>query len=89
MNSPYRVEVLPTAARALAALPARERGRIARRIDALAEEPRPPGNVRLQGKREFHRIRVGVYRIIYRIEEQNLVVVVVRVAHRRSACRNL
>ncbi len=58
-------------------------------ISALADGPRPPGSVRLQGPEGFHRVRVGDYRIIYLIEERVLLICVVRVAHRKDVYRGL
>ncbi|MCX7288549.1 MAG: type II toxin-antitoxin system RelE/ParE family toxin [Rhodobacterales bacterium] len=51
-------------------------------IDALSETPRPPGCLKMSGPGEEWRIRVGDWRIVYRIEDGRLVVVVVRVAPR-------
>jgi mRNA interferase RelE/StbE len=56
------------------------------RIEALAENPRPPGVQKLSGA-EKYRMRCGVYRILFAIEDDALVVCVVRVAHRREAHR--
>ena len=83
----YTVEFLPSAARALAALPKDVQKRIARRIDALAENPRPPGVKVLQGGEGFLRLRISDYRVIYRIEESRLVVLVVKIGHRREVYR--
>ena len=80
------VEFLPSAARALAKLNRAVRRRIGRRIDGLAADPRA-GAVKLRGADDVWRARVGDDRILYVIEDQRLVVVVVRVAHRREAYR--
>jgi mRNA interferase RelE/StbE len=58
-----------------------------RRIESLAEDPRPPGCQKLSG-RERYRIRQGRYRIIYGIEDAELVVLVVKVDHRGSVYRS-
>lgn len=83
----YTIEFLPTAVRALAALPKAIQKRIARRIDALAHNPRPPGVKVLRGGEGFLRLRVGDYRVIYRIEERRLVILVVKIGHRREVYR--
>lgn len=84
----YTVEVLKRASRELATLPAKDRARVAQRIDALAANPRPHGAVALQGKPPGHlRIRVGDYRVIYEVQDAALVVEVVRVGHRREVYR--
>jgi mRNA interferase RelE/StbE len=65
----------------------------AKRIDAailaLADNPRPPGCVRLSGQLHLWRIRVGDYRILYEIQDRQLIVLIVSVAHRREVYRGL
>jgi mRNA interferase RelE/StbE len=56
-------------------------------IDSLAENPRPPGCVKLQGHVELYRVRVGDYRIVYQIQDAILVVLVVEIGHRREIYR--
>lgn len=59
------------------------------RIEALANDPRPKGCVRLQGNESLYRIRQGEYRIIYCIEDDVLTVLVIKVAHRREVYRRV
>jgi len=56
-------------------------------IDGLATNPRPPGAKKLKGVAEAWRIRIGDFRIVYEIRDRILLVLVVRVAHRREAYR--
>ena len=85
----YRI-VLTTAARKnLAALPKNVLGRVDARILSLADNPRPSGVAKLKGKKDFWRIRVGDYRVVYRIRDEMLVVVMIRISHRRDVYRNL
>ena len=64
------------------------RRRLGAAIDALATSPPPPQAKALQGKpRGVHRIRVGDWRVIYSIEDRRLLVLVIRVAHRREVYR--
>jgi len=58
--------------------------RIARAIDGLGANPRPPGMRALSGDSSILRIRVGDYRILYTIEDKALIVLVVRAGHRRD-----
>ncbi|MDA8035321.1 MAG: type II toxin-antitoxin system RelE/ParE family toxin [Actinomycetota bacterium] len=81
--SRYRVEVRPSALRALRKLHPDVRPRIQGAIALLAEDPRPPAARALRG-RPAHRIRVGDYRIIYTIHDDVLLVVVVTLGHRRD-----
>ena len=82
----YELELLASAKRELAALDGSVRKRVAARIDALREEPRPAGCTKLTGS-EYWRVRAGDYRVIYSIEDGKLVVLVVRVGHRREVYR--
>jgi mRNA interferase RelE/StbE len=58
------------------------------RIRALADDPRPQGSEKITGSDDLYRIRSGDYRAIYTIQDDRLVVLVVRVAHRRDVYRN-
>ncbi len=82
----YELEVLSSAKCELAALDGSVRKRVAARIDALCEEPRPSGCKKLAGS-EHWRIRVGDYRVLYDIDDGRLVVLVIRVALRREVYR--
>jgi mRNA interferase RelE/StbE len=73
----------------LSALGKKDQRRIARTIDALAENPRPRRARKLEGIEELYRVRCGDYRIIYQIQDQRLLVLVVRIRHRREAYRRL
>lgn len=64
-------------------IPATDMKRILGRINALAEDPRPPSSIKLSGK-EYYRIRQGDYRIIYEIIEERVVIVVIKIGHRRD-----
>lgn len=63
--------------------------RIAQAISELAEDPRPSGCVKLIGHGNMYRIRVGDWRISYAVEEERLVILILRIAPRGSAYRNL
>jgi mRNA interferase RelE/StbE len=81
--STYRVEVRPAAVRALGKLDPQVRGRIQGAIALLAQDPRPPAARALQGRPGL-RVRVGDYRIIYTVQDDVLLVVVVTLGHRRE-----
>jgi len=83
----FRLVTKRSAAKEIERLPTKKlRRAIVRRIQSLADEPRPPGCVKLSGADKY-RIRIGDYRILYRIDGDELIVVVVRVAHRKNAYR--
>jgi mRNA interferase RelE/StbE len=81
--SQYQVQVLPSAARALRKLPSEAKRRIQAAIDLLAEDPRPPAAKKLVARPEW-RVRTGDYRVLYRIDDGVLTVVVVDLGHRRD-----
>jgi mRNA interferase RelE/StbE len=86
---PYTVQLKPAAARDLKKIKDQTTlRRIAYAIDSLAVNPRPPGAQALQGEdASILRIRVGDYRILYTIEDKALLVLVIRVGHRRDVYR--
>jgi len=79
----YRVDILPAARKSLRRIDAHHRLRIEGAILLLGQDPRPPASRKLRG-REGYRVRIGDYRILYVIEDEVLVVVVVTVGHRRE-----
>lgn len=83
----YRVELRSHALRDLRRLPDGVRALLAERIDALALNPRPAGVEKLSGGERLYRVRMGDYRIVYEIQDSVLVVLVVRVGHRREIYR--
>jgi mRNA interferase RelE/StbE len=82
----YSLFIKPTATKEIEAVPRADRVRIIERIHGLATDPRPPGHEKLSGDDKY-RIRQGHYRILYTIDGNELVVVVVRVGHRREVYR--
>jgi mRNA interferase RelE/StbE len=83
----YTVEFTRPALREFKALERSARRRIATHIDELAEDPFPPGCKRLKGEPDHYRIRVGDYRVIYRVERSRVTIVVVKIGHRREVYR--
>ena len=83
----YEVSISNKASRSLLSLPKREQLRAKRRIDALSEDPRPLGSIKLTGHQNLFRVRFGNYRIIYSIDDDVLIVLVIHVAHRRESYR--
>ena len=80
----YRVIIKPSADRQVGRLPAQIRRRISDALDDLAENPRPRSSKKLKGAEDLWRIRVGDYRVIYTIRDDELIVLVVRVSHRKD-----
>jgi mRNA interferase RelE/StbE len=67
-------------------IPKKDLKKILERIEALAEDPRPPGCEKLSGQQRY-RLRQGRYRILYSIQDDELTVWVVKVSHRRNFYR--
>jgi mRNA interferase RelE/StbE len=84
---PYTIEFTTSGAREFKALERAIQRRIATRIDALAKDPFPAGSKKLQGEPDHHRIRVGDYRVIYRVEGKRVAILIVKIGHRRDVCR--
>lgn len=82
----YSLEIKRSAAKELAQVPPKDRGRIVTRIQSLADDPRPVGAEKLSGQ-ERYRVRQGDYRILYEIEDQILRIMVVKIGHRRDVYR--
>lgn len=82
----YEVFTTGKVEKAIARLPEDTYQRMNDAIDALADDPRPPSHEKLSG-REGYRIRVGDYRALYQIDDEERRVDVVRVAHRRDVYR--
>jgi mRNA interferase RelE/StbE len=80
----YRVSLSPSAARELRKFDPTVRRRIQAALDLLATEPRPPAATRLVGGSGEWRVRTGDYRIVYEINDDQLLVLVLRMAHRRE-----
>lgn len=81
------MEIARRAVKSLARLPRVEQQKVRAAIDLLAEEPRPPNCTKLAGEQSVYRVSVGDYRILYEVFDQRLVVLVVRVGHRRDVYR--
>lgn len=85
----YRIEFAPKAQRDFKALDGSVRGRIARRIDSLAENPFSSGIKKLEGEEELYRLRVGDDRVLYQVQGKVLLVLIVGVGHRREVYRRI
>jgi mRNA interferase RelE/StbE len=83
----FRVELSRSAARAFERSPTPDRRRLQKAIDALGRNPRPPGKLvkAIQGSKDnFLRMRVGNYRIMYEVEDEDRVVLILGIIHRKD-----
>ena len=85
----YSVELVPSAARAFMKLDHRTQLRVERKIDSLANDPRPPGVKLLSAEKRIYRLRAGDFRILYQVNDKVLVVLVIAIGHRRDVYRRL
>lgn len=85
----WKIELTPAAVRQLRKLDGLVRRRIVTAIDQLVVTPRPAGVKALTGHPGLLRIRVGDYRVVYTVRDQQLVVLVITVTHRRDVYRDL
>ncbi len=83
----YRIDIPRAAAKEIAAVAEPQRGRITAAILALADDPRPTDCVKMTGFADLYRIRIGDYRATYHVQDRVLVVLVVKVGHRRDVYR--
>lgn len=82
----YEIRLKRSAAKELEDVPKKERSKIVAKIQGLAKDPRPIGSEKLTAA-ELYRIRHGNYRVLYEINDGEVVVTVIRVAHRREVYR--
>lgn len=83
----YELLFKKSVAKDLRSLPKQHVKLIMRRIRSLADDPRPVGCEKLSGH-ERYRVRQGVYRIIYEIEDDKLIIMIIKVGHRRQVYRS-
>jgi len=85
----YRIEFNRSAATVLKKLPKSDRRRIRDKIDSFADNLPGPSTTEMKGGNPFHRVRVGDYRIIYEIHEDTLLILVLKIGHRKEVYRRL
>jgi mRNA interferase RelE/StbE len=85
----YAIEFRPAVLKILKRLPKRELVRIKKRIEDLSSNLPDPKTTKMKGSNSFHKIRSGDYRIVYEIHEDRLVILVVKIGHRKDVYKNL
>lgn len=81
----YRIIIPRLVQKQLDDLPKKQRERLISAIRLLVDEPRPSGVKKLKGYDKTYRIRVGDYRIIYKIEDQEKLILILSSIHRKDA----
>ncbi len=80
----YSIEISRTAEKQLKKLSRDDQHRVVRAILALAGDPRPQGSRKLTGYDDVFRIRVGRYRVLYSVSGKKLVVIILKIGHRKD-----
>lgn len=83
-RDPYELRFYKRFQKDLNKLPASDQVRVLNAVNALAQTPRPPGCKKIVGTIDAWRIRVGDYRILYEIHDHILLLIVLRLGHRRD-----
>ena len=85
----YSVEFRPAALKNIKRFPKKDLLRIKKKIDEIAENLPEPNTTKMKGDNSFHKIRSGDYRIIYEIHDDRLVILVVKIGHRKDVYKRL
>ena len=85
----FRIELTKSAAKALKSIPKKDQKRIAKKMEDLADKPPGPAKTKMKGDNPFHRVRVGDYRVIYEIQNEILLILILKIGHRKEVYRRL
>ena len=83
----YNILISATAEKALKKIPKKDRGRIVRLIQTLAISPVPLGARKLMEEQNIYRIRQGNYRVIYELKNKKLLILILKIGHRKNIYR--
>ena len=82
----YKITIKKSAVKELEEIPKKELRKIIKRIRSLAQNPRPQGSQKLSSRNRL-RIRQGDYRVVYSVDDKDLIVDIVKIGHRREIYR--
>ena len=85
----YSIEFRPSVLKNLERFPKRDLVRIKKKIEELGKNPPDPNTTKMKGNHSFHRVRTGDYRIIYEIQDDRLIILVVKIGHRKDVYKGL
>jgi len=85
----YKIELSRSAEKTLKALPKADLKKVVNALEMLAITPFPKGCRKLSGYASLFRVRIGLYRIIYEIEEQIITIKILKIGHRKDVYRHL
>ena len=83
----HAVELAPAAMRQLKKLPLEVRRRIYQSMEGLQTNPKPHGSIKLEVSSHLYRMRVGDYRVVYRVTDRQLLVLILKIGHREGVYR--
>jgi len=84
----FSIQFRPAVLKSLKRFPKRDLVRIKKKIDQLGNNLPDPNTTKMKGDNPFHKIRSGDYRIIYEIYDDTLVILVVKIGHRKDVYKN-
>lgn len=85
----YTIEFRPVVLKSLKKIPKRDLVRIKKKVEDLATDLPDPNTTKMKGDNTFHKVRSGTYRILYEIHNERLVILVVKIGHRKDVYKNL
>ena len=85
----YSIEFRPSVLKSLKKFPKRDLVRIKKKVEELGSDLPDPKTTKMKGNNSFHKVRSGDYRIIYEIHNDRLVILVVKIGHRKDVYRKL
>ena len=80
----YKIEITASAEKSLKKIPKRDIEKVVAAIQVLAISPYPSGHRKLKGEEDVYRVRQGNYRIIYEVTDYKLIVLVLKIGHRKD-----
>ena len=87
MPTTYQLVYRQSVKKQLKKLPKKDLKAIVSKVLKLAENPRPLGYTKLRGTDDLYRIRQGDYRVIYQIKDKKLIIIIIKIGHRKEAYR--
>jgi mRNA interferase RelE/StbE len=85
----YSVEFRPGVLKSIKHFPKRELLRIKKKLEDISNNLPDPATTKMKGDNDFHKVRTGDYRIVYEIQGDRLVILVVKIGHRKDVYKNL
>jgi len=85
----YSIEFRPSVLKSLHRFPRQDLIRLKKKIEILGQHLPEPNTTKMKGNNAFHKIRSGDYRIIYEIHDDNLVILIVKIGHRKDVYKDI